>query len=465
MIYNFVCIMEFEPVPFVKLNLIVALTLAILSLGSHLPASAALDALPGASAIPPAAGVAAAAAPSPTPNLAPCISWRNPKMAPRFAILCVHGLGLNSNSYSNFGQHMARFGAIVYAIDVRGFGSWMNAKGQKDMDFQGCLDDIQAALKEIHIAHPGLPVYLLGESMGGAIALRGASQFPTLIDGVISAVPAAERFKEKRTDLKVGMQFLTGPRRQRESIGKEVVMQAATDRQSNVVNEKLAQAWQDDPNNRLDLSPKDLMQFQKFMDDNKEAVKKLTVPVLFLQGLDDDLVRPDGTWDLAKQVGVHDRTLVALPARHLMIEEAQDASDPLVANAAWHHVLGWVLTRLPEHAPTAAEAPLRKISDATAAAVTQGAPTVVTFYAKWCDQCDKISAFVDKAQPVKGLRVRFVKYDVDDRSNDALVKEFAVGAIPQLIFLKPDGTINSSLMGQPGAPTILQNVVDLLRAE
>jgi acylglycerol lipase len=447
----------------VKLNLIAALVLASVSLGSQMPTCAAADARIGGGPIPAAAGVAAAV-PSTVPNLAPCMSWRNPNIAPRFAVLCVHGLGLNSRSYSHFGQEMARFGAIVYAIDVRGFGSWMNANGKQDMDFQGCLDDIQTALKEIHISHPGLPVYLLGESMGGAIALRGASQFPALIDGVISAVPAAERFKQARTDLKVGMQFLTGPRRERESIGKEVVMQAATDRQSDVVNEKLAKAWADDPLNRLDLSPKDLMQFQKFMDDNNEAAKKLTVPVLFLQGLDDDLVRPDGTWDLMKAVAVHDRTMVALPARHLMIEEAQNASDPMVASAAWHHVLGWILTRLPEHAPSTADAPVRKISSATASSVTQGAPTVVTFYAKWCDQCDKISAFVDKAQPVQGLRVRFVKYDVDDTANDALVKEFAVGAIPQLVFLKPDGTIHSSIMGEPRAATVLKNVVDLMRA-
>jgi thiol-disulfide isomerase/thioredoxin len=164
-----------------------------------------------------------------------------------------------------------------------------------------------------------------------------------------------------------------------------------------------------------------------------------------------------------KAVAVHDRTLVALPARHLMIEEAQNASDPMVASAAWHHVLGWILTRLPEHGQSAADAPVRKISDATAATVTQGAPTVVTFYAKWCDQCDKISAFVDKAQPEKGLRVRFVKYDVDDKANDPLIKEFAVGAIPQLVFVKPDGTISSSLMGEPRAATVLKNVVDLLR--
>jgi Lysophospholipase len=91
---------------------------------------------------------------------------------------------------------------------VRGFGSWTRAQGHEQVDFDCCLEDVKVALNSIRKANPNVPTFLVGESMGGAIALRGASLYPELMDGVISSVPAAERFRQKRTDLKVALEFL-----------------------------------------------------------------------------------------------------------------------------------------------------------------------------------------------------------------------------------------------------------------
>ena len=127
---------------------------------------------------------------NPGTNIAPCISWTNPIVKPRVVLLCIHGLGLYSGSYKDFGMIMSRRGIAVYAIDVRGFGSWMKSGGKEEVDFTGCLSDIASAILSIRAAMPGLPFFLLGESMGGAIALRFASEHPEMIDGLISSVPA-----------------------------------------------------------------------------------------------------------------------------------------------------------------------------------------------------------------------------------------------------------------------------------
>jgi alpha-beta hydrolase superfamily lysophospholipase len=441
------------------------LVAAFVALGNGLPA-AALETQPISVELIGAAASEGNASGASALNLAPCICWRNPKVEPRFALLCIHGLGLYSGAYANFGQRMSNFGGNVYAIDVRGFGSWMNANGHQQMDFDGCLADIKSALQSIHMAHPGLPVFVLGESMGGAIALRAATMFPDLMQGVISAVPAGERFKQRRTDLKVALNALRGFYKSNEKIGKSVVEQAATsdphNGQPSVYNEELAEQWENDPLNRLDLSPDDLLQFQRFMNDNHDAVKKLTVPVLFVQGLDDDLVRPDGTWELIKECNVHDRSMVALPARHLMFEEAQTAQEE-IDKASLHSVLAWIVARLPEHAPVGAVL-AQKIDAATADRLTGGKPTVVAFYAKWCDQCGNIAAFIDKASGETGRKAHFVKFDVDDAANEDLIKEFNVGALPMVVFLRPDGTVSSSLMGQTNAAVMAKNLIDLVAA-
>lgn len=246
---------------------------------------------------------------------APCRSWVDPNQAPIACILCIHGLGLQSNSYEFFGKEQANRGLAVYAIDVRGFGSWMNAKGKTKVNFDDCLDDIKTALESIHAANPGLPVYLLGESMGGAIALRAASLYPTLVDGLVSSVPASERFNQGKTSLKVFLNLLTGFNVA--NVGNDLVNQATK-------NQKLKAQWRDDPLARLSLSPQELIQFQDFMNFNHDAAKKVaTIPVLFVQGIGDQLVKPEGTWELFNDVAAKDKSFFAVPGEHLIFEEAQ----------------------------------------------------------------------------------------------------------------------------------------------
>ncbi len=193
----------------------------------------------------------------------------------------------------------------------------MKNGGHDQVDFDGCLNDIKTTLKSIRAANPGLPIFLLGESMGGAIALRATSMYPDLINGLISAVPSGDRFKQKKTDLKVALEYLKGANKQFD-VGASIVDQAT-------VNPKLRKDWADNPLDRMDLSPKELIQFQSFMNDNHDSAKKITnVPVLMVQGTDDKLVKPEGTWELFNEIACQQKSFLAVPSEHLIYEEQQD---------------------------------------------------------------------------------------------------------------------------------------------
>ena len=251
----------------------------------------------------------------PTASQAPCRSWVSPQGAPVACILCIHGLGLQSNSYEFFGNEQSKRGLAVYAIDVRGFGSWMKANGKTKVNFDDCLLDIKQALTSIRAANPGLPVYILGESMGGAIALRAASMYPDLIDGLISSVPAGERFQQQKTSMKVFLNLLTGVNIA--NVGNDLVNQATQ-------NSRLKSQWEGDPLARLNLTPQELIQFQDFMNSNHDAAQKVAnMPVLFIQGNGDQLVKPEGTWELFNLVAAKDKSFFAVPGEHLIFEEAQ----------------------------------------------------------------------------------------------------------------------------------------------
>lgn len=88
---------------------------------------------------------------------------------PHAAILGVHGFNDYSNAFAAAAGNWAAAGVVVYSFDQRGFGAadtpgiWPGAATMVDD-----LADVAAAVAE---RHPALPVYVVGVSMGGAVAM------------------------------------------------------------------------------------------------------------------------------------------------------------------------------------------------------------------------------------------------------------------------------------------------------
>lgn len=262
---------------------------------------------------------------------APCMAWVSQDKTCRAVLLCVHGLGLHKDTYEPFGKRMAERGIYTYAIDVRGFGDFMAAKGREQVDFDGCLSDVRQSLIAIRRANAErkVPVFLLGESMGGAIALRVTSMYPELVDGLISSVPAGDRFKQGQTSLKVALRFLKDPNKPF-NVGESVI-ERATDKP------ELREAWSKDPLARMNISPKELIQFQLFMNQNHESARLIKDrPVLIVQGCQDKLVKPAGTVELYNELSTRDREIVLIPnAEHLIFEENQFNDEVIDKVSGW----------------------------------------------------------------------------------------------------------------------------------
>lgn len=267
---------------------------------------------------------------------APCVSWLPAAdVKPRVALLCIHGFSLHKGCYAAFGKEMAKNGIATYATDLRGFGELKDYKNREGMDFDGDLVDIKATLQQIHKNHPGLPVVLLGESLGGAIALRAAALYPELISGLICAVPARDRFAMSDSEKKVTktsvLNTLTG------DYSKPMDDAAFAAVQKISANENLRSEWKNDPLMRTYFSAKDFVQFDFFMKGNLEVAKFIKdTPVLFLQGTDDKLIRPEGTWRLFERLATPNRQLVlSKNSEHLLFEENQFRPDDVGFVTSW----------------------------------------------------------------------------------------------------------------------------------
>jgi acylglycerol lipase len=115
-----------------------------------------------------------------------------PEHKPRAVILALHGFNDYSNAFVSPAAEWAKHGIATYAYDQRGFG-----EAPLPGHWPGIAQlarDLTAASRLLRARYPGTPLYLLGESMGGAVVIAAVSGAagtePPDADGIILSAPA-----------------------------------------------------------------------------------------------------------------------------------------------------------------------------------------------------------------------------------------------------------------------------------
>jgi alpha-beta hydrolase superfamily lysophospholipase len=108
--------------------------------------------------------------------------------APRAAALVVHGYGDHAGRYVHVLEALAAAGFAAHALDYRGHG---RAQGRRAYvaRFGEYLDDVDAAVARVREQAPGLPLFLVGHSLGGLIAALMAARPGADYAGVVLSAP------------------------------------------------------------------------------------------------------------------------------------------------------------------------------------------------------------------------------------------------------------------------------------
>lgn len=116
--------------------------------------------------------------------------YTDEEVPPRCVLQISHGMCEYISRYDDFAYYLAQNGVVVCGNDHLGHGS--TAQDKKDLGYFSEMDGRRYALADLktlnammHRDYPGLPLVLLGHSMGSFFARKYAAEWPQTIDGLI----------------------------------------------------------------------------------------------------------------------------------------------------------------------------------------------------------------------------------------------------------------------------------------
>lgn len=261
-------------------------------------------------------------------GMPPFLFWSTTGDSPKGYVLCLHELGMHSGVFEDLAKKLTASGYSVYSMDLRGFGGWSDKGPEGKMDLKNTLGDIKSAAEAIKKKHANSKVFLLGEAMGGALALEAAAKFSDIISGAISSAPGGEHFGTVGNYLSVGTRFTAGNKRFNK--GEELVKVATP-------KKELQDALIRDANVRLDLAPNELMACQFYMYKTRQFAKQIkTLPIMIVQGQKDGESRPQGAKKVFDNLSTEDKEFLALEnGDHYVFEDIDVDKKAMSATVAF----------------------------------------------------------------------------------------------------------------------------------
>lgn len=262
-----------------------------------------------------------------------CKYWK-PTGTPKGLVFVSHGAGEHCGRYDELAQMLVGLQLLVFAHDHVGHGQ---SEGERMVvsDFQVFIRDVLQHVDMVQKDYLGLPIFLLGHSMGGAIAILTAVERPSHFSGMVLISPLVLASPESATTFKVlaakVLNFVL-PNMSLGPIDSSVISRNKTE----------VEIYNTDPLNcRAGMKVSFCMQLLNAVSRVERALPKLTLPFLLLQGSADRLCDSKGAYLLMESAKSQDKTLkIYEGAYHVLHREL-----PEVTKSVFHEINMWISQR------------------------------------------------------------------------------------------------------------------------
>jgi alpha-beta hydrolase superfamily lysophospholipase len=249
---------------------------------------------------------------------------------PRAVIVAVHGFNDYSNAFAMPGPWLAKRGVTVYAYDQRGFGKAPHLgfwAGEEVM-----AADLRTVARLVKERHRRLPLYVMGESMGGAVAMIAfAGAGVPDAEGVILSAPAVWGWRAMNPLYKSALWIAAHTVPSFSPTGEGLGVQASD-------NIEMLRALGRDPlvikETRIDT----IYGLVGLMDKAYESGSRIRKPVLYLYGKKDELVPREPTLDVARGIPGPVRFADYDNGWHMLLRDRQ-------RERVWRDIESWIASR------------------------------------------------------------------------------------------------------------------------
>jgi alpha-beta hydrolase superfamily lysophospholipase len=241
--------------------------------------------------------------------------WRPSE--PRALLVNLHGLGDHSGLYPSLAAHFPPRGVAVYAYDMRGNG---RSPGQRAYlkSWRQYREDLHAFLQRVRAWEGELPLFLLGNSLGGLVVLDYALHRPESLTGVIAAAPPLGKLGVPPVLMSLGRVMSTLLPRFSLQVGMDLTGLA---RDPSVVEAVLS-----DPLFHRRGTARLSTEVTSAIGRVQDGAPDFPVPLLILHGSADRMVPPDGSREFFAKVRHPDKEFREYPgAYHVLFADLNSA--------------------------------------------------------------------------------------------------------------------------------------------
>ncbi|MGB3420851.1 MAG: lysophospholipase [Dolichospermum sp.] len=236
-------------------------------------------------------------------------SW-HPGGEVRGILAIVHGLGGHSGLYKTIVECLLPREYAVYALDLRGHGRSSGQRGYINT-WAEFRDDLQAFLKLIQQQQPGYPIFLLGHSLGGVIALDYTLHYvkdQSTLAGVIGFSPSIGQVGVPLSRVVLGKLF--------SRVWPRFSLHIGLDFSAGSRNQKILDSYTQDKLRHTLATARLSTEFFATVDWIHTHAEKWQVPLLILHGGADRIALPAGSQMFYEKVNYPDKLRIEYPGAY-----------------------------------------------------------------------------------------------------------------------------------------------------